>query len=61
MIVVGAGPAGATAAPVSPAGAAAAGDIVSGGQYAGSHLTQLYAARHLGVDFTPFDPGPGIT
>lgn len=43
------------------AAAARCGSIVSSGQYTASHLTQLYAARHLGVNFTPFDPGPGIT
>jgi hypothetical protein len=40
--------------------AAHVGTVVQSGQKVGSHLTQLYAQRHLGIDFTPFDPGPGI-
>lgn len=44
----------------NPDGAYHAGNIVTSGQQVGSRLTQLYAKDALDVDFTPFDPGPGI-
>lgn len=44
----------------NPDGAFHAGTIATSGQQVGSHLTQLYAARHLDVNFTPFSPGPDV-
>lgn len=40
--------------------AAQIGAWVQSGQEAQSYLTQLYADRSLGAEFTPFMPGPGI-